>query len=358
MRARLLLGEAAADLRSGRWRSALLVGALSACLLLIFGVESRVATTRATLEDAVNRPTARLVRITAFNSPLTIAPERVAALASLDVATGVVGFSEPLDARVARAGATGGGLLRYYDGVLPDTGGAAPMCETGVLGPGGIAGYRLLDSVGELTTDAGHVSIGGVWSPPPELAYLSSSALVRDCDHSRPLKEIAIIVSRPEQLAPATQAGLALFEPAELPELEVRSDEQAIAEQRKLLTVVADDSRRLQFGVALALAGLSTLLLGSFVVQRRSDFGRRRAIGATGAWVAALVVAEALIAALSASVIGTVAALLAGLVWGVAFSPVFAAGAVLMTVGASGLGGLLPAILAARADPIREIRVP
>ncbi len=358
MKARLLVGEAVADLRSQRWRTVLLIGSLATCLILLFGVESRVVQTRASLDAAIDAPGARLIRITAYDTAVQVYPPQIDALRSLSVARAVFAITAPEGARSRATPALGDGTVRWYEGLIPPQT-ASPPCRSAMAGPPAAASVGLPDAVGDLRTEHGMVSLGGLWAIPRELGFLSATVLVRACEGAPPMKELVIVVDDPQHLEAATAAGVALFSATDASKLTVRSEQHALDQQRSLLRIVEADSRALQRWVALALTAIATLLLGSYVVQRRSEFGRRRAIGATSSWVACLVLVEALVSALVACALGVTVALVAQrMLMPGGFSWAFAAGAACMTLAASALGAVIPAFLAASADPIREVRVP
>ncbi|MDO5533066.1 MAG: hypothetical protein Q4F65_00240 [Propionibacteriaceae bacterium] len=116
-------------------------------------------------------------------------------------------------------------------------------------------------------------------------------------------------------------------------------------------------------GLTLTLMGVLTLLVGAalfgFVMIRRKDFGRRRALGASRAHVVILVTLNTLMIALPAGVAGACASLLVLLFRGEPLpGPDFVAAVVILATASAGLGALPPSIVAARRDPLTELRVP
>ncbi|MFF1530922.1 FtsX-like permease family protein [Cellulomonas sp. NPDC058312] len=102
-----------------------------------------------------------------------------------------------------------------------------------------------------------------------------------------------------------------------------------------------------------------TLTTAAGVAGRRRDLGRQRALGASRSAIVALVVLQSAVAGAAGAVAGTAAGTLlvlqtSGRVlpWG------FAAGVVVLS-GVVGVVGAVPsAVLAARRDPVRILRVP
>lgn len=135
----------------------------------------------------------------------------------------------------------------------------------------------------------------------------------------------------------------------------------------EILRAQIEDDTRLAFLVAAGVALIvGTLAIASAVmtsvVERTEQFGIRRALGATRADIARLVLSESMILGLLGGVAGCVLGLVAVLGFSVAldWQPVFDHRLLLLAIGLGGLvgaiAGLLPAIHAGRVDPIRAMR--
>ncbi|MFT3971784.1 MAG: FtsX-like permease family protein [Micropruina sp.] len=116
-------------------------------------------------------------------------------------------------------------------------------------------------------------------------------------------------------------------------------------------------------GLTLMLTGVLAVLVGTLqfglVMIRRKDFGRRRALGATRSLIAGLITVQTVLIACVASVLGALVALTVLVIGHEPLPPMdFVAATVILTVAASGLGALPPAIVASRRDPLAELRVP
>ncbi len=112
--------------------------------------------------------------------------------------------------------------------------------------------------------------------------------------------------------------------------------------------------------LVFTLAGILVAAVSfAFVVLRRRDFGRRRALGASRRWIVALVATQGLMSGLLGVVVGTLAGVVTLLVWrqplpGADF--VVALGLLALFVSVS--GSLPPALYAASREPLRELRIP
>lgn len=109
-------------------------------------------------------------------------------------------------------------------------------------------------------------------------------------------------------------------------------------------------------GVGLVVVAVT--LFGA-VSQRRRDFGRRRALGASRSAVVALVLAQTFIAALLGGVVGLATG--SFIVWRLVDalpSPSFTAGVLALSMLSALLAAVPPALIAARRDPVQILRVP
>lgn len=101
------------------------------------------------------------------------------------------------------------------------------------------------------------------------------------------------------------------------------------------------------------------VLLYGLVMLRRKDFGRRRALGATrGLIVGLLLVQTGLLAVIGVGV-GTAASLVVLVASGDPLLGVpFTSALSVLTLSTALVAAALPAVIASRREPIRELRVP
>lgn len=105
--------------------------------------------------------------------------------------------------------------------------------------------------------------------------------------------------------------------------------------------------------------GLIAIILRSLVLLRRRDFGRRRALGATRGTIVALLLIQVAVLTVVGVALGVVATLVASRLRGLALpGPDFFAAVGLLTLVAALAGALLPAVFAARREPLKELRTP
>ena len=110
----------------------------------------------------------------------------------------------------------------------------------------------------------------------------------------------------------------------------------------------------------LALTGLLVAIVQSaLVLLRRKDFGRRRALGATRGLIAALILIQTASLATAGAMDGAAASAITLVTLGDPLPSVdYTAAVALLALGVSVAAAIVPAVLAARRDPIRELRVP
>jgi putative ABC transport system permease protein len=141
--------------------------------------------------------------------------------------------------------------------------------------------------------------------------------------------------------------------------LAIDANDQLIELRSVLSSQLGTDSRRLMVALlAIGLAIVAITQVGA-VTQRRRDFGRRRALGASRSTIVVLVIMQtgvgSLIGAVLGSAIGSAAAFRIG---GLIPPSEFVVGVALLTFIASLVAAIPPAGLAARSDPVRILRVP
>lgn len=117
--------------------------------------------------------------------------------------------------------------------------------------------------------------------------------------------------------------------------------------------------RQIALGTVAAGMVLIALAMTLALVSRRRDFGRRRALGATRSALVALTLMEAGIPVVLGAVAGTaLGAVGIAVLAGAAPPLLFTAGAFVLISVTGTASAVVPAVISARRDPLRILRVP
>ncbi len=215
-------------------------------------------------------------------------------------------------------------------------------------------GGGILDSSGMVYPVAGTLIM------PTFLEFTPSQALIpRPMTAEQKIFQLVVTVENPEDLALVTKTVYTMLDVSENTKVKVRSGEEA----GKLRAVVEDSmsgySRQLVLGVLAVMTLLEMAILYGFVLLRRKDFGRRRALGASRPLIVALVLTQTALLAIFGATIGVVVSTVISLATQSPLPPPdFTIATWVLVVGSGIISALIPAIVASRRDPITELRVP
>ncbi|MFE7845519.1 ABC transporter permease [Microbacterium sp. NPDC057407] len=236
----------------------------------------------------------------------------------------------------------------------------------------GIAGYAsaealvllgLTDSSGALTTvDTGaEYSVVGRIRTPDFLREFEPLVLVprEDLTGMETVSVLVIIAERPDLVAPLTSAVTSVLAVDDPSEVTVHTSE-ALARLRSLVQAqLSTFSRGLVLVMLLVTGLLVAVILYGLVMMRRKDFGRRRALGATRALIVSLLLTQTAVLALFGVTVGLGASLLCVLIMGDPLpGTTFTVALAVLAIATSLFAALVPALVASKREPIRELRVP
>lgn len=220
----------------------------------------------------------------------------------------------------------------------------------------------LIDTAGGiiLTTGAGY-GVAGRLDTPDFLTGFEPLILIPQpaATGSEPVNVLLVIASRPDLVAPVADAVVSVLAPQDPTKITVQTSE-ALAQLRALIQGQLGSFSRGLVLIMLAVTGmLVAVILYGLVMMRRKDFGRRRALGATRALIVGLLLTQtALLAALGVAA-GTVIAVIVLLA---ASDPlpgtIFFCATGILAMATATIAALIPAVIAARREPIKELRVP
>ncbi len=237
---------------------------------------------------------------------------------------------------------------------LPDTSAYASSQALQQLGmPGDVGGLVA-------TTGADYAVVGKI-AVPDYLQFLEPLVVVPQARtaESKPIGVLVVIADRPDLVTPIAAAVLSVLAVDDPTKVKVSTSE-SLATLRGLVKGQLGSFGR---NLVIVIFGLTALLVAAIlyglVMLRRKDFGRRRALGASQGLIVALLLSQ--VAGLSAigATAGSIAAAI-GLASGGDPLPgldFFVAVSVL-AVAVGMIAAVLPALVAAKRDPLRELRVP
>jgi len=370
MRTVALLREALAVARSQPVASVLtivMVAGMCAAALLTTG--RTVAAERAALAHIDAAGTRSVIVRADPSAGLTVAVlDRLRTVEGIEA---LAGFGPIVDGRNAAVpGAPKVPVRTYYDprGDLPvvsgsDASSSSPSEVRAVASVAATKALGLYDGTGAVLLDDGRVIVvAGRIDVPAHLTFLDPLVLIGsriEGDRSAPLALLVVLARTPAEVAAVEQAVRGLLGPVDPEGVTVETSAE-LASIRAAVSGELGSYGRATVLVILAVAALlvAVNLLG-LVAMRRKDFGRRRALGASQVLIVGLVLAQVTLLAAAGAIAGTGVCLL-GLVVagepvpGVAFTVAVAVAAVLTAT----LAAVVPAVVAARRDPLHELRVP
>lgn len=211
-----------------------------------------------------------------------------------------------------------------------------------------------------LTTGVSY-GVAGSIEVPDFLRELEPVAFVPQTDTTgdEPIGVLIVIARTPELVAPVSEAVLSVLAADDPTKVSVHTSE-ALARLRGLIEgQLGNFSRELVLALLTLTAALVAVLLYGLVMMRRKDFGRRRALGASRGLIVGLLLAQTGLLALGGILLGLLASSITLLVaedpWpGASFTGALT----ILTLLTSLVAALVPATLASRREPIRELRVP
>ncbi|WP_246159845.1 ABC transporter permease [Microbacterium rhizomatis] len=220
----------------------------------------------------------------------------------------------------------------------------------------------LPDVAGSVTTTAGiDYAVVGRVATPEFLSGLEPLLIVpqAEANSAAPVTLMVVIAQRPDLVTPVSAAVLSVLAVDDPAKISVQTSE-ALAQLRTLVQSQLETfSRGLVLVMLAATAVFVSVILYGLVMMRRKDFGRRRALGASRGLIIALLLTQTTVLAAIGIAVGLTASVIALLA---TRDPLpgfgFTAGLTLLALFSAVLAALLPAVIASRREPIRELRVP
>ena len=215
----------------------------------------------------------------------------------------------------------------------------------------------LAEPIGYLAWGTNQYPIVGSYVPVPGFEDFATGAVVND-NAVEAGTELRVIIDSISAAGITQSAVLGILAPADAGSVSVQSP-LGLAELSQVVgTQLAGFGRNLLW-LILGVGGLfvAAVVLADVLVRRR-DLGRRRTLGATRGGLTALVVVRAGVCALVGVVIGVVAGWVVTARIGQAPGLDFAVAVGVLATLTAAIVAVLPAMYAARVDPVRVMRTP
>lgn len=226
------------------------------------------------------------------------------------------------------------------------------LADLGMQVPAG----ALLSEEGATFDVMGRISVGEALQVAEPVAVRPVSADLLDTESLT----LAVIVARnTTAITPLANAirGVVAADDASKVQIETSS---RLAEIRNSVSAQLNGfSQTIVVGVVAITVLLVGAMLAGFMLIRRKDFGRRRALGASRGLILALVLTQTGLLAAVGALLGCVGSAVVLISSNDPLpSAIYFTGVLVLAVAAGVLAALLPAIGAASRDPIKELRVP
>lgn len=229
--------------------------------------------------------------------------------------------------------------------------------------PAALDQFGLPDVAGgvTLTTTGADYAVAGRITTPDFLVGFEPLTIVPqpEATGAETVNILVVIAERPDLVAPVSDAVLSVLAADDPTKVTVQTSE-ALAQLRALVQGQLGSFSRGLVLVMLAITGaLVAVILYGLVMMRRKDFGRRRALGATRGLIVGLLLTQTALLAVGGAALG--AAIGAGSLIATGDplpGGVFTLAIGVLAVATATLAALIPALVASRREPIKELRVP
>ena len=338
------------------------------CLVTV-ATTGRTAATEDQVLSTVDQLGTRLVTVTDSTGSARIAPDVVDAVRAVDGVEWAFALGPAADATLPGVGGTRTGVPVTARDVLGDlppdlrrTAGRAARAGEAVAGTRAAAELGLATGTGSGAAGVagGVVPVVGTFAAVEPLAALADSVLVSSAEPgTTTVRYVYLRVAAGYDVQAVADLVTAVVPAGTPAAVDVEVAQGALDLREVLSGALGESSRQLMATVLVVGLLLVTLTTAAGVAGRRRDLGRQRALGASRSAIVALVVLQSAVAGAAGAVAGTAAGTLlvlqtSGRVlpWG------FAAGVVVLSGVVGVVGAVPPAVLAARRDPVRILRVP
>ncbi|RFA17795.1 lipoprotein ABC transporter permease [Subtercola boreus] len=245
-------------------------------------------------------------------------------------------------------------------GITPDP--ALPN-GTAWASPLALTQLGMPDKFGGIASTAGtNYPVVGVLRTPDYLTMLEPLVVIPESPDTHVDQEVSVLVviaSRPDLVAPVTQAVQSILAVDDPTKVTITTSEELATLRSLVQGQLGSFGNNLVLVIFALTAVLVAAILYGLVMLRRKDFGRRRALGATRGLIILLLLMQMAILSVIGTLLGTGLSIISLRITNdplPSFSFLLALAILAVAVGI--VAALLPAVAASRRDPLKELRVP
>lgn len=339
---------------------------VAAVCAVIFATVGQSAAAEARILTTFDEAGTRTIVISDPTGRAVLTPDSVDAVRSLAGVDWVVGLGPVIDVRNVALSAAGRPVpaRRVYGG-LPESirliGGRAPRVGEAIASDAALRLLGLPLPVGGVQGEGLAAPLVGSFAALDPLSSLERGLLIPADAGLRPeaLRQLVVVSASVEEVETLSRAILAVVHVADRTQLRIQTP-AALIELRRLVDQELATSSRQMLLVVLGVGLLVVMVtLAGSVAQRRRDFGRRRALGATRSALVMLVLVQTAVAALVGVLLGTAIGVAAvSRIAGALPSLEFTASVGILALLTALAAAVPPGIVAAYRDPMHVLRVP
>jgi len=363
---RALVSEAVRIAASLRVVTSMTLAIVATCSLLVVGAIGQTVRAEQDVLGRIDEAGTRTIVVTDERGVAGLTGDTVRQIGRLSEVEWVVGLGFALDGRnvaLPYADATPVSVRTVWGELPPEISivGRRPRAGEAIVGPNAAASLGLAQGAGAVEVGQRTIPVVAGFQACDALADHNPSVLVMpvESDTSASVRSIRVLARFPGAVAPLAAAILDVLGPDSAGKVSLQTS-SALADVRSAVGgELGQYSRRLvlaAFGAGLVLVALVTY---AAITQRRQDFGRRRALGATRTDIVAMVaIQSALTGGLGAGVGLALGSLIVLRMTGGPPDAAFLGAVMVLATYASVLAAIPPALAAALRDPVRVLRVP
>jgi putative ABC transport system permease protein len=361
VRIRPLLREAVESARAQTVATVLVFLVTFAMCATVLLTQGRTAAANQQVLDTLDSAGTRSIIVRGSNGA-TFIPETIERLRSISAVEAAYGFGQARDSTNAQL--RGGAKVPVRTAYGADLNALLDNSRGAIAGvyasPGALEQLGMMAVSGAVRlADGREYPVLDAVNTPEHLRFLDPVLLLPDPQDGGDGIAVLVIVATDASLVSAvTEIVTGLLDGYDRSQVTIETSAQLALVRTTISEQLAGSGQALTLMILLANALLVMVVLGALVLLRRRDYGRRRAIGATRSQVAFIVIAQACMISTVGSATGLLVSL-GTLASSGQVPPIsFATAVAVLTIVTATLASIVPASVAARRDPVRELRVP